>query len=218
MIIKRTGSMFDKDTPVPDITDSKGRLLLLPAAAYDAIPRERILQFCHRTARYGLPTAELVAWLRERITRRMTIEIGSGRGDLAFHLGIPATDSYCQTFPDVKEMYARMGQITIDYPPWVEKLEAAEAIAKYSPEIVLAQWVTHWIDPNLPMPPEGGSMYGIDEDRIVASGMTYILIGNDLIHDHKPIMDFPHETHALPFLRSRASMPSADRVYIWNPQ
>lgn len=217
MIITRTGSIFSKDTPMPEnITDPEGRLLLLPAAAYDSIPVESILQFCYRTGRHGLPTAELVAWLRDRIGRRATIEIGAGRGDLAFHLGIPATDSYCQTFPDVKEMYERLGQITIEYPPWVEKLEAAEAIIKYSPEIVLAQWVTHWIDPDLPLPPGGGSIYGVDENRIVESGMTYILIGNEAVHQKKKIMAIPHETHALPFLRSRASQPEADRVYIWN--
>jgi hypothetical protein len=31
----------------------------------------------------------------------------------------------------------------------------------------------------------------------------------------EPILQLPHETHRLPFLVSRASVPSADVVWIW---
>jgi hypothetical protein len=40
-------------------------------------------------------------------------------------------------------------------------LDAIAAIEKYQPDTVVASWVTHWIDPNLPVPPHGGNIYGV---------------------------------------------------------
>lgn len=198
--------------------DSDGHLLVRSDADYDKIPHDSLRLFCHQHGRYGLPTLELLDWLLNLIAGRKAIEIGAGYGDLAWHLIVPATDSYCQDFPDVKTYYDMMGQPRIKYPAWVEKLNAAEAIEKYRPEVVLASWVTEWLSPFTEAPAQGGSVYGVREDAILAAGITYVLIGNEAVHGRKKIMAWPHETYALPFLRSRASQPELDRVYVWNPK
>jgi hypothetical protein len=211
MIIEKLPSNLE----LPDLLDEGGRLRLLPAVAYDLIPRDNLRVWCHKYARYGLPTIELILWLRERIGNRTAIEIGSGAGDLAWHLGIPATDSRIQEEEPTRSIYLSAGQPVIVYPPSVEKLEAHLAVAKYLPQVVVASWVTQWIDPELAAT-GGGSMFGVHENLILTTGATYILIGNRRIHGDKKIMSQPHEEFALPFLRSRAKYPEEDRVFIWN--
>ena len=39
----------------------------LPAAAYLDFPRQPFRVICHHMARYGIPTAELVQWLKAEI-------------------------------------------------------------------------------------------------------------------------------------------------------
>ena len=201
---------------LPDLLDTEGRLKLLPAVEYDAIPRDALQLWCHNYARYGLPTVELIEWLREKIAGRFTIEIGSGAGDLAYRLSIPATDNRMQEWPMIKFHYTMTGQPVIQYPEFVEKLDATAAVTKYQPDVVIASWVTQWIDPNLPPPETGGNAWGVKEDEILASGCEYILIGNQKVHGDKKIMAAPHVEYALPFLRSRATYPHLDRVWIWN--
>lgn len=205
-----------EETPLPDLLDEQGHLKLLSSAEFDAIPRDALRLWCHFNGRYGLPTQELVAYLKKRIAGRKAIEIGSGYGDLAYHLGIPATDSWIMTDPGVAAFYKAMQQPVINYPPFVEKIEALDAIRKYKPEIVIASWVTRWVDPNLPVPQGGGSIHGVKEDLLLATGVTYIFIGNLGVHGHKPIRNLEHQELIFPFVRSRAIDPSLDRVMIWN--
>ena len=204
------------DAPALDLFDENGQLKLLPAAAYDGFSRAAIQLWCHHHARYGLPTVELIAWLQERIAGKKTIEIGSGSGDLAYHLGIPATDNRMQEWAEIAFQYALMGQPTIHYSSAVQNLNAVAAVRLHRPEVVVASCITEWIDPNLPPPPHGGNVYGVKEDQILSTGCTYILIGNQHVHGRKKIMALPHESHAFPFLRSRARFPELDRVWIWN--
>lgn len=215
MISPSPAIRIDPNAPMPDLLDDRDRLKLLAAAEYDKIPWASLRLWCHHHARYGLPTVELIAWLRDLIGGRRAIEIGSGSGDLAYHLKIRGTDNKCQTRPDVALFYAATGQPVIRYPDWVEKKDALAAIAKYNPQVVIGSWITHYIDPNRPMPPGGGSIYGVREDLLLDTGVTYVLIGNLEIHGHKPILRMPHEEHALPFLRSRSQNPELDRVFVW---
>jgi hypothetical protein len=192
-----------------------GLLALLSAADYDTIPHPNLRAWCHLHARYGLPTKELVEWLRKGIGDRKAIEIGAGAGDLAHHLGIPATDNRMQEWPHIKEWYTLKLQPTIAYPDWVEALDAVDAVEKYQPQVVIASWVTEWVDPNLPCPASGGNMFGVHEDQVLDTGVTYILVGNQEVHGSKQIMERPHYELTLPFLRSRAIDPSLNRVYVW---
>lgn len=197
------------------ILEPNGALKLLPASYYDILDWDELRIWCHHNARYGLPTVELVAWLKDYIGDRRAIEIGAGSGDLCYHLGIKGTDNYQQTWPDVVIHYAAMGQPLIKYGSWVENRNAMVAVQKYRPSVVIGSWITHWIDPNLPPPPGGGNMYGVKENELLKLVDTYIMIGNLDIHQHKPILKLAHEEHQFSFVKSRASRPQLDRIFIW---
>lgn len=176
----------------------------LPTTAdYDKIPFKVLRLYCHHEAKYLLVTKELVDFLKNTIGDRTAIEIGAGCGDLGKHLNIPMTDNYCQTWPDVKLLYLTTGQPTINYGPTVERLDALEAINRYKPQVVVGAWLTQWISPDLPPPPEGGSVYGIKEEEIIRLVDTYIIIGAEEIHKNKKIMRYPHTKIDAPFVRSR---------------
>ncbi len=189
---------------------------LLQTVVWDCIDVMTMRLFGHQYARYGFPTVELIAWLKEIIGDRKAIEIGAGSGDLCYHLGILGTDNYQQTWPDVQLHYAATGQPTIKYGPWVERLEALDAVRRHKPNVVIGSWITHWIDPDKPMPPGGGNMYGLKEDELLELVDTYIMIGNLRVHQHKPILKLPHQELTLPFVKSRATYPDLDRVFIWS--
>lgn len=201
---------------LPDLLDPNGFLRLLPASAYDQIPHDNLQLWCHQYARYGLPTIELIDWLRQRIADRKAIEIGAGTGDLAHHLGIPATDNRMQEWPIIEFYYQHIGQPIIKYPDFVQNLDALDAINQYKPEVVVASWVTQWIDSELPPPSGGGNVWGVKEDEILKRKCVYIFIGNHAVHNDKIIMSFPRKEYKLPFLRSRANQPELDRIWIWN--
>lgn len=203
------------DTVPADLTGADGYIKLLSSVALDALPAASVRLWAHLNGRYHLPTAGTIGWLNIFIAGRRAIEIGSGTGDLAHYLGIPATDNKMQTWPAVASFYAALNHPTLRYGPDVEELGAAAAIRKHQPQIVIGAWVTHWIDPNQPMPPGGGNVHGIREDEIVGAGLVYVMIGNKVTHQHKPILKLPHREIALPFLRSRGD-PAEDRVFIWN--
>lgn len=203
-------------TPLIDLLDHSGALRLMPSQDYEAYSNDSIRLWCTLHGRYGLPTVETVAWLREQVGGRSAIEVGAGAGDLCRHLGIHGTDNHCQEWPAVRRYYAKLGTPPISYAPWVETLDAVEALRRYQPQVVVGSWLTEWVDPtNMNVGEAGGSIYGIKEDAILDSGATYIMVGNEKIHGAKSIMRHPHETHALPFLRSKSSSPEMDRVYIW---
>lgn len=207
--------ILNANLELPDLLDGDGFLKILHDEEYDHIPPGALRLWCHKYARYGLPTVELLCWLKERIVGRKAIEIGAGSGDLARALGIPATDNRMQEWPEIRWHYELTGQPVIHYPDFVQNLDALDAVRQYQPEVVVASWVTEWIDPNLPPPEHGGNAWGVKEDEILAMGCDYILIGNQKIHGSKKIIAEPHEEFVLPFLRSRATYPALDRVWVW---
>lgn len=203
------------DTEPADLTGEDGYIRLLSHQDLAALPPAGVRIWAHFKTRYHLPTIGTVEWLKAYIGSRRAIEIGSGCGDLAHYLGIPGTDNMCQIIPEIAAFYQLLGQPLMMYGPDVECLDALDAVAKYQPEIVVGAWVTHWIDPKLPIPIGGGNMYGIKEDQIVNKGVTYLIIGNLRVHQHKPILKLPHTELRLDCLRSRGD-PALDRVFIWN--
>jgi len=197
---------------LPEMFNREGRLILRPDAFFDTLAPTALRIWAHQNGRYGVPTAELVGWLRWIIGNRFAIEIGAGSGDLSLHLGTLATDSYMQSDPAMQAVYEMMGQPTIRYGRWVEKLSALDAAAKYKPDVVVASWVTQLYKGDGSV---GACAHGVDEDELLDTGVTYILIGNQNVHGDKRIMKRPHVEHKLPFLRSRAKEPEKDRVWIW---
>lgn len=211
-----SGFEFLAPQALPDLLTTAGVLKRLSSAALDVSATPEALRlWCHYHGRYGLPTTELVAWLRAYIAGRSAIEIGSGAGDLAWHLMLPATDNRCQEQPDVAAFYRALGDPVIEYPAWVERLDALDAIAKYTPDIVVASWVAQWADPDMP-PASTGAVYGVKEDILLDTGVIYVLIGNLAVHGKKTIMARPHRELDLPFLRSRSQHDTQNRLFIWN--
>jgi hypothetical protein len=187
-------------------------MLLWPNEHFDKLDQEELRVFCHFEARYLLPSLELIEYLKSYIGDKKAIEIGSGAGDLARFLGIPATDNYNQEMFDVKMLMRLTQQPTVKYGNHVENLDALSAVKKHKPDIAIGAWVTHWIDPELPPPPGGGNVYGIKEEELLKLVDTYIMIGSQEVHKYKPIMKLPHYTVDAPFVRSRRK---DNKIWIW---
>jgi len=217
-LLNKWGIQFMSDFahPLPDLLDSDGQMRLWPNEKFRHFPHTDLQVWCYKNARYGVPTLELVEWLRGQIGMRSALEIGSGHGDLARFLGIRATDNHMQEWGPIKRYYETViGQPVIKYGSNVETIDALDAVLKYQPEVVIGSWVTEWIDMTLPAPDHGGNAYGVKEDKILETGAKYILIGNKKVHGKKKIMRLDHLEYELPFLQSRASRPSLDRVFVW---
>ncbi len=204
---------------VPDVSyldhmvlQLNGKIKLLSAEFWRRLDPLHLRLWCHKTARYNIPTKELVSWLKEKIAGRSAIEIGSGNGDLGYHLGIPETDNCCQQFPGVKTYYQTLRQIPTDPEQnGVEKIDAIEAIKKYKPEIVIGAWITHKYAGG-----SQGNVYGPKEEDIIEKVKAYIHVGNEIVHGQKTILVLPHEVFKPSWLVSRASQPGKNFIQVWN--
>ena len=191
--------------------DNFQRVKLLPASEFQELDRTAFRMWCHNTARYGIPTKELVSWLKKRIKGKSAIEIGAGSGNLGYHLGITQTDSDCQSIPEVRDFYAAIGQPTIILPPEVVVEDAITAVSTRKPQVVIASWVTHKFDGNS----NDGNVYGPDEEQIINQVESYIFIGNTVTHQNKPILKLPHKEYKFPWLVSRAKYPEENVIWVW---
>jgi hypothetical protein len=198
----------------PFMLNEQGQLRVVPASTLaSTTPEERML-FGVRHGLYSFPTEELRDYLLARIAGRRAIEIGAGSGVLAKELGIRATDNRQQEDAELKAYYQRLGQPTVAYGDDVEKLDAAAAIAKYKPEVVIACWVTHRFEPS--SPERGGSNTGVDEAGIVAACDEYIFVGNQQVHAAKPIWTLAHERITPDWLYSRAMNGTSEFIAVWS--
>ncbi|PZP94151.1 MAG: hypothetical protein DI587_26315 [Variovorax paradoxus] len=208
---------IDLELPVRDIApsllDEHGTLCVVPASVLSATTAQERLVLGLRHGLYSYPTEELVAFLRERIGGRRAIEIGAGNGVLAKALGIPATDNRQQEEAEFRAYYAARDQATVQYGDHVEKIDAAAAVKKHQPQVVVASWVTHRYDPRRPR--AGGSVTGVDEEDIIQSCEEYIFVGNEQVHEHKSIWSLPHEKLTPPWLYSRAVNGSPNFIAFW---
>ena len=197
----------------PMALDGYGLPKVLPTSFWEATtPAERAL-FGHRHGIYLFPTVELVAHLHELIGGRSAIEIGSGNGVLARALGIPATDNCMQRRERYRRIYEAAGQPTVTYGRNVTAMDAATAVRRHKPDVVIAAWVTHrfrydrrWA---------GGNEIGVDEEDVIAHCSSYVMIGNEHIHRTKSIWDLPHTITYPPFVVSRAANGSRDFLAVF---
>ena len=200
------------------------RIKLLPASSFAQIvptsplaPVEsRSLSiWCSYRARYGIPTTELIDWLKLQIGDRHAIEIGSGNGDLAYHLGIQGTDNYCQHLPAVKSLYERSGLAITTPDREILKIGAIDAVISYEPQVVVASWVTQkYMDGEKGN--EQSSLYGVDEVKLIGLVETYIHIGNTGSHDLKRALDLPHKVYRFPWIVSRSIQPQNNVIHVWS--
>jgi hypothetical protein len=197
----------------PSVLAAQGKPRIMPARFYkETTAGERAL-FGLRHGIYGLPTEELIAWVRERIGGRSAIEIGAGHGGFAEALGIPATDNWQQADPAIAGHYAMVQQPVVTYGEHVEKLDAAAAVAKHKPQVVVATWVTHRYRPERHA--AGGNQDGVNEEALIKSCETYIFIGNRSVHAGKSIWSLPHEIIEPDWVFSRAINGSPDFIAVW---
>lgn len=193
------------------LLDADGLLKPISAEVLKTIKEEHLLQWCVDNAIYQLPTTELIEWLREQIGGRTAIEIGAGKSGIGRALGIPATDSWSQTTPELMAYYSLFKQPIVIPPDYVEKLEAMEAIEKYKPEVVVGCFITQKFLPG----DEDGNVYGPDEPEIIKK-CSYIMVGNTRVHGKKRILKSPHKEYQFPWLRSRAIEQEGNRIWVWD--
>ena len=197
----------------PDVLAAPGRPRIMPASYYRSTATEERGVFGQRHGIYGLPTAELIDWLKEAIGGRSAIEIGAGHGGLAAALCIPATDNRMQEHPAIRTHYALIRQPVVTYGNNVERLDAQEAVAEYRPQVVVASWVTHVYRED--RDEAEGNMFGVDEDAILDAVDAYIFIGNTKVHAPKTIWSRPHKIFHPNWLFSRAVNGSPDFIAVW---
>lgn len=199
-----------------------GELLILPAAAYEEIPQQDLVLWCHVRSYWLLPTQELVAWLRAFIGPRSALEICAGFGALGRALSIPRTDSQAHIRePAVRAIFEAMGQRGIPrYPPDVEPLEACAAVRSHRPDVVVCAWTAQRLIAGDPTR-MAGSAVGVDEVDLFRRVEHYVLIGTEANHarDRKLFRRCkPAEILAPPWLWSRTSLRD-DRIWVFhNPQ
>ena len=192
------------------------RMRRVTNAQMDEISHQTLIAWANLRGRYVLPTAELIEWLRARIAGRSVLEVGAGFGDLGHLLGIRMTDSAMQQRPEMLAMYARMGQVAINPPPDVERLEAVEAVEKYKPQVVIAGFLTQAYQPGDEQSPKvGSSVFGTDEKRIIDQVEEYIHIGAWAVHRDKRARDIAYEEIAQPWIRTRAIDPNRNVIWSW---
>ncbi len=197
----------------PDVIGDDGRMRILPAEFWAGTTMNERALFGHSHGIYSFPTVELVEHLRTVIGTRTAIEIGAGHGVLADALGIPSTDSRQQEHRHFRTILRTNGTPPVRYGPNVEHLDAAAAVRKYKPNVVIGCWVTHRFDPARPQ--RGGNEVGVDEADVIAHCDTYVFVGNTFVHRQKPIWGLTHRKIYPPFVYSRASNGSREFIATW---
>lgn len=189
----------------------------LPAAELQALPHIHLRQWAMEKARYQFVTTELLRWLGDFIGDRAAIEVGSGQGDLGWHLAIHMTDNYCQQRPEMLMYYSMLRHTPTNPPPEVEKIDAVEAVKKYRPKVVVASWVTQKALPSDDGTSIGANFYGPDEFDILTDDAVeaYVHIGNMDSHKDKRIFNVKHRRFSFSWLVSRARDQSQNAIWVW---
>lgn len=193
--------------------DPAGGMRPVPFAKIKDVPQDELMQWCVERAVYQPPIAELIDLLSAVIAGRRAIEIGSGCAGIGRALGIPCTDSYIQTTPEMRALYAQMRQPVTEPPSYVERLDALEALEKYKPDIAIACFVTNLFRHG----DKGGSVFGVDEELLVRQ-CAYFHVGNLQVHRSKRILALPHLEYTATWLRSRAIDQAQNVFWQWDRQ
>jgi len=207
------------------LLDKDGRIKLLPFhfyynnfSSYDRNP-EKFKEYriwCNKTARYGIPTIELILTLKHLIGTREAIEIGSGNGDIYYHLNILGTDSFIQSKNQlVNDYYKIVGQPITKPREDVEEIEAIRAVLKYKPQVVIGSYITQKGNKDIP----DSNEFGVNEERLLRLA-DYIMLGNQKVHGRKIIMKYEHEVikYDQCGAYTRTPLPHLACLYIWKRQ
>jgi hypothetical protein len=199
------------------LLDQDGALRILPYSDLKNIPHVHLMKFCVEHGYYCIPTQELIDFLNEEIgqQKEKTIEVAAGSGVIAKALGIVATDSKMQLEPAVLSYYRLLKQTIVPYDKSVkvDRIDAAKAVRKYKPDIVVAAWLTHKYNKREHW--REGNQQGVDEVNMFESINKYINIGNEVTHAKKPILELPHRTIKADWLLSRSAHADKNVIFIW---
>lgn len=191
--------------------DDKGNFLLHPAQDVLRFEQIDLSVWCHGKGVYNIPTVELIEFLRSETTNQKAIEIGAGNGYLCKHLNITQTDSCLQQRPDIQATYAAMGQPIIQYPQYVRKFDAIEAVRRFKPQVVIGAWITQ---KSLTQEPQS-NYWGVNEAAILKMVDKYIMIGHENQHNQKKILKYPHRIVKADWICSRSRERDKNIIYIW---
>jgi hypothetical protein len=194
----------------------EGELQILPFEQLKEFSQNEISQFCVQEGFYIIPTQELIHFLQSEIgdtDLSKVMEIGAGHGAISRELKIRAVDNYMQEIPEVRAMYEAMQQTIVPYGKHVEKMDGNEAIRKYKPSIVIGAYCTHKYNPKEHF--RGGNQYGFNEKLILERVQKYIHIGNQSVHNKKPIMKYKHREIKEEWILSRSQNIGQNVIYIW---
>lgn len=173
-----------------DLFEGK-ELIIKPHSYFKDYSRLVLRLFMHKNGIYCLPTQELIDFLKEEIGENSAIEIGAGIGAIGKALKIPTTDNRMQEWEEIKLTYKLTGQPPIEYPEFIEKLEALEAVDKYKPQVVVGAYITNkWLEDK-----QIGNYWGVDEPVLLQKIKKYIHIGDLNTHAYKPLMNIRHATY-----------------------
>ena len=192
-----------------------GELQVLPYAFFveNKITQQQISMFCLQYGVYNVPTVELCEWVRGKIGKRTSIEVGAGNGALGRYLKIPSTDSFLQSDNTVGQYYALIKQPPVRYGRNVEKIAANRAVERYKPQVVIAAWLTQVFKSDDEW--RGGSVFGTNEGAIIDSVEMYIHIGHLNTHGNKRVLDRGHTVERYPWVLSRSLDAGNNAIYIW---
>lgn len=192
------------------LLDTSGRPRVVPASRLGDVPPFELFAWCAKRGVFQIVTEELVQWLHDAIAGRRAIEIASGNGALGQALGIPCTDSRFHDRAAVRLQLQVLGHAPIRYGRHVERLDAAAAIRKYDPEVVVGAWVVQQAEDGLGL----GHSMGVREWDVVGQ-RTYLHVGNKVVHAAKRINAAPHSEYFFPWLFSKALQPEANQICVW---
>lgn len=219
---QQNASLLDPDPLIQlemslDLLDDDNRLVLLPASAYAKYPPDQLRVWCQFQGRYGVPTLELVEWLKKEIGDQTAIEIGAGHGDLGYHLGIRQTDSYTQQRdPEIVAWYKKMNMPQTDPRPDVFEIGAEQAVQRLKPDVVIGSWITRRFMRGIDKAGEAQAYaHGPVEEKILRGCKKYIHIGNEGTHGGKTLLQLPHKVYHFDWLVSRAADQGKNCIYVW---
>lgn len=148
-----------------------GFLRIMPVGHVEQVPASWRITWMHRSGYWIIPTVELVECLKEEIGEDLdqSIEIAAGAGVLGRALGIRSTDfMMAKWHPIYAEMMRRNGISAPNFGPWVERIEASEAVYRHKPRVVLGSYAIR----------RGGERLqtGIDEKILMETVPKFILL------------------------------------------
>ena len=203
-----------------DIFLTNGELNILSIKEINQYPYNDIMQFCLSRGIHCLPTLELIDFLKDEIgiqrLGKIAIEIGAGHGAIAQALNIISTDSFQQNDLNIKAFYAKSKQPTVKYGKGIHKLDADEAIDKFTPSTIIGAFITHKYNKEHCL--TEGNMYGVAEEKIIEKGIKYIFIGNKSTHQKKYICKaYPNfKTYQFDWLFAKVKNQHDNVIWVWN--